>query len=497
MGLWTLLVVGVVLGGLSLLQQRWELANDLAARDAFLASMLAPLVDNLEAAAELSQVRSLLRDFRRASQQHGQTDFELALEDGQGQIVGPTPRHWEEEHPRARLHARIPLYTEVLAEGHGALTVWLDDARFRATAERRQRRFGTNLLLVLASILASLLLAEHFLVTRPLRGLLKAARLAGRGHFGELEHVAARGRAPEWRALAAQLLSQGRELEDTVRRLMQAERRGSAESTPAALPLPVEPQAQATERSLRRELVRRFLVERCRTLEAADPQQAETRRLAAEVWSRDVAEAERLGDMELRRRLDDAAFRVLEPEAFRRVSDFLRARAEGCEAWLQAQAGFIREALAAFSGVEVLSRVKHAASVRRKMQAQDLPLEALSDVFGFRVLVSSQEECYRALAALHAAFSPEPLRFKDYIAAPKSNGYQSLHTSVRAADGQLFEIQIRTPEMHRRAELGSAAHWQYKLDQAEGAPAPDGLWRRLRARLARGPATGLNDSRRG
>jgi len=477
MGLWTALVVTVALGALSYLQQRWEIARDLEDREAFLKGLLVPLTANLEEARDREEVRALLTDFRQASLQEGFSDLQLELRDGAGLVVGPALPWYEAERPRVRMHTRVPVYSPLLQGGTGTLSVWQDDARFAAAVARRWRFFGTNLALVVACILASLLVAEHFLVTRPLRGLLAAARQAGRGHFGGLQRIATSGRAPEWRALAGQLQELGHELEDTVRRLLEAERRGGAECAAAEPPEPPVA-APAPERGLRRELVRRFLQERLQALDELAPGSLEAHRLAGEIWARDVPEAERLGEMELRRRLDDAAFRVLEPERFGQVGAFVRARTEGREAWLVAQGERLRAALAEVSGAQVLHRVKHAAGVFRKMQATGLPLEAVPDVFGFRVLVPTTGDCYRALAAVHAAFSPDPLRFKDYIATPKENGYQSLHTGVRAADGQLLEVQVRSFEMHARAERGRAAHWQYKQEQA-GANGPPGGWRRL------------------
>jgi hypothetical protein len=484
MTLWTALVVTLVLGCLSYLQQRWEIARDLEDRESFLKELLVPLVANLEEASDRDQVRGLLIDFRQASLQEGFADLQFELRDGAGLVVGPGLPWYEAERPRVRMHTQVPVYSPHLVGGTGTLSVWQDDTRFAATVARRWRFFGANLALVVASILASLLVAEHFLVTRPLRGLVRAARQAGHGHYVGLEHIAASGQAPEWRALAGQLQELGRELEDTVRRLMEAERRGGAEvacAPPVEAPRP-EP---GPERGLRRELVRRFLQERLKSLETSEPGSLEAHRLAGEIWGRDVAEAERLGEMELRARLDDAALRVLEPEQFRRVSAFLSARTEGREAWMAAQGERLRGALAGVAGAEVLGRVKHAAGVFRKMQSTGLPLEGVPDVFGFRVLVPAIGDCYRALAAVHATFQAEPLRFKDYIAEPKANGYQSLHTGVRAADGQPLEIQVRTFEMHRRAELGRAAHWQYKLAQTEASPPPGGLWSRAWTRLAR------------
>jgi GTP pyrophosphokinase len=106
------------------------------------------------------------------------------------------------------------------------------------------------------------------------------------------------------------------------------------------------------------------------------------------------------------------------------------------------------------------------------MQEKELDLEQVHDLCALRVIVPEEEHCYLALHAVHGAFDPEPFRFKDYIANPKPNGYQSLHTTVRDANGRALEIQIRSIAMHRAAERGSAAHWRYKAAAADAVSAP-------------------------
>jgi GTP pyrophosphokinase len=96
------------------------------------------------------------------------------------------------------------------------------------------------------------------------------------------------------------------------------------------------------------------------------------------------------------------------------------------------------------------------------MQEKNLTLEEVHDLFAFRIVVPSQDHCYLALETIHRLFDPEPFRFKDYIEHPKANGYQSLHTSVRNGEGFVFEVQIRTVDMHLAAEDGSASHWRYR-----------------------------------
>lgn len=173
--------------------------------------------------------------------------------------------------------------------------------------------------------------------------------------------------------------------------------------------------------------------------------------------------ANRLGIWQVKWELEDLAFRVLEPVPYRRIARLMDDTRRGREAYIDRMRRALSDALAAHGiEAEVAGRSKHLYSVWRKMQKKQLPFEGLHDLHAVRVLVDSTAQCYAVLGVVHAAWMPVPGEFDDYIARPKANDYRSLHTCVVGPEGKVIEVQIRTPEMHRHAELGVAAHWRYK-----------------------------------
>jgi GTP diphosphokinase / guanosine-3',5'-bis(diphosphate) 3'-diphosphatase len=179
--------------------------------------------------------------------------------------------------------------------------------------------------------------------------------------------------------------------------------------------------------------------------------------------------ANRLGIGRIKTELEDLAFRYLEPEAFAALMHALEAKRKVSEAFIEEIRIKLVEALSeAGIEAEIYGRIKAVSSIYRKMRRQKIDVEQVYDYVAFRILTDSVKDCYGALGIVHAIWRPVPGRIKDFIAIPKPNLYQSLHTSVMTEVGQPFEVQIRTFEMHRVAEEGVAAHWQYK----EGGAAP-------------------------
>jgi GTP pyrophosphokinase len=173
--------------------------------------------------------------------------------------------------------------------------------------------------------------------------------------------------------------------------------------------------------------------------------------------------AERLGMWSIKWELEDLAFKTLEPEAYRELSRMLDTRRKSRESFIHRAIEELRpELVRAGIEAELSGRPKHLYSIRKKMQRKGAEIGEIYDVYAIRILVAEVKDCYAALGVVHSHWRPIPGQFDDYIAVPKPNLYQSLHTAVISLDGQPLEIQIRTQAMHQVSEVGIAAHWRYK-----------------------------------
>lgn len=179
--------------------------------------------------------------------------------------------------------------------------------------------------------------------------------------------------------------------------------------------------------------------------------------------------ANRLGIWQIKWEMEDLAFRFLEPETYKDIARKLDTKRVAREAYMERVKADLQVALAAVGiQAQVQGRPKHIYSIVKKMRGKSLVFEQVMDVRALRLIVPSTNDCYGALAYVHSAMAPISAEFDDYIAKPKPNGYQSLHTVVRDVDGLPIEIQIRTQAMHDHAEHGVAAHWAYKEAGAKG-----------------------------
>src|SRR5262245_42994324 len=204
-----------------------------------------------------------------------------------------------------------------------------------------------------------------------------------------------------------------------------------------------------------------------RTIEAMTPPRR--RAIARETLEIYAPIAERLGLYRMKLELEDLGFWALYPQRYRVLERALKRARGNQKEFLkkieqQLQAALLKADIAA----SVDTREKHLYSIYKKMRRKRATLNEIVDVYGLRIVVNTADTCYRALGIVHGVFKPMPGRFKDYIAIPRVNGYQSLHTTLFGPNGIPIEVQIRTEDMHRMAEAGIAAHWQYKSGEKEG-----------------------------
>lgn len=187
-------------------------------------------------------------------------------------------------------------------------------------------------------------------------------------------------------------------------------------------------------------------------------------RIAQETMDLYAPLAHRFGMAQVKWELEDLAFKYLEPESYRTLAKMVAAKRGEREALVRALKEPLERTLAAagIADVEVTGRPKHLWSIHKKMEKRQRPYEDIFDLLAIRVLVNTVPDCYHALGVIHDGWTPVQERIKDYIAQPKSNGYQSLHTTIFGPGRQLYEVQIRTRDMHRTADFGIAAHWRFK-----------------------------------
>ena len=198
-----------------------------------------------------------------------------------------------------------------------------------------------------------------------------------------------------------------------------------------------------------------------RTLKYQKPESQQ--RIARETLDIYAPIAQRLGISKIKVELDDLSLKYLEPEAYYDLVDKIAVRKNVREKYIQSIVDEVSEHIKnAGIKAQIDGRVKHFFSIYKKMKNQNKTIDQIYDLFAVRIIVDTVKDCYAALGVIHEMYKPIPGRFKDYIAMPKENMYQSLHTTLIGTNGQPFEIQIRTFEMHKAAEYGIAAHWKYQ-----------------------------------
>lgn len=207
------------------------------------------------------------------------------------------------------------------------------------------------------------------------------------------------------------------------------------------------------------------------------------KRIATETFEIYSPLAHRLGIDWVRTELDDLSFRFLNPEEYEMISKRVARKKKEWEKYVEEVKSILDAKLTEFAiKAEITGRFKHIYGIHSKMKSQNLEFDNVYDVIAFRIITGSLRECYEALGAVHSAWKPVPGRFKDFIALPKGNGYQSLHTTVIGPFGERMEIQIRTRRMHEIAQHGIAAHWKYKEGRIESGES-DKIYANLRQLL--------------
>ncbi|MCW8997043.1 MAG: GTP diphosphokinase [Psychromonas sp.] len=210
----------------------------------------------------------------------------------------------------------------------------------------------------------------------------------------------------------------------------------------------------------------------CYLRQSKDADEAKKVLLAREISAIYAPLANRLGIGQLKWELEDLAFRYLEPVIYKKIAKQLDEKRIDRENYIQDFVGRVKNSLKQMNVQgTAYGRPKHIYSIYRKMQKKNLKFEELYDVRAVRVVVEKLQDCYAALGAIHTQWRHIPSEFDDYIANPKPNGYQSIHTVILGAEGKAIEVQIRTQQMHDDAELGVAAHWKYKEGSAGGKAA--------------------------
>lgn len=459
-------LVALLLGALTTFQLHRDERRELEAREGLLAESLVPLAEQIEEATSIGEIAQRLSSHRLAEITMGRPDYNVVLSEADGSVLASAGSSGSVSLQKNSLHASMRVQLKAPSTGTGTLIVWQEASELSSEMIRRRHEAKFDIAITVLAVILVVHLAIHLLVSRPLSRLLTAIEKFEQGYPAGFRDGSV-ARELSWLEWRLHRMSVG--LTNSARLLVAAHRKATETSEarhhedfdPLLFdPLKIDHPGPAPEN----EVVRRYFRDRCALLEECSPEDPTARNIAVEVWEQDAPEAERLGELDLRARLENSALSILDPDTYDHVSHELDALVASRRAWCAATRETITSALSAknIPKARIQHRAKHSAGAWRKMQEKNLSIEEVHDLLAFRIIVPETDDCYLALDTVHRLFEPEPFRFKDYIAKPKANGYQSLHTSVRDRDDFVFELQIRSVEMHRAAEDGKAAHWRYR-----------------------------------
>jgi HAMP domain-containing protein len=482
LGVLTAVVVTGTMAAISGAQLAFDLRAEVRDQQRRLGESLAPLVTELKTAPTREAAATAVERFHGAYMGLGYLHHHLVVVDASDRAI-ITTRASGGPHPTGSPTARVPFVAPAMGPETYALIVTADGAELLAARDRRWRAWAAHVGTTALLTLALLFVVIRREVTGPIDRLLEGVRKMELGYWDDMPDP---GGAWEVRWLGFRFRALGDELRRTVEHLVAAQRRAYAlDSYPdgGSKALTVEtPTLQSLQDSVDAAATIVRLRARLELLQRARPHEPASRALAQLSLDRDAAQAERLGQPELRVSFEDAALRVLNPAVFREISGRIESRRPKLDALARARGEQIHDALVSrrIPVIEIRHRIKHAAGVWKKMLEKNLFFDQVHDLVALRIIVPTEADCYHALGLVHDLYAPIVDRFKDYVARPKSNGYRSLHTSVRDRDGAVFEIQIRSVAMHRHAEQGPAAHADYKdATRVPANPPRMASWKRL------------------
>jgi ppGpp synthetase/RelA/SpoT-type nucleotidyltranferase len=468
----TLLIVGLVMGGVTHIQQTIDIRSQHAVHENLLRESLSPLVARIETAKTLESLKYDIEQFHLSYNSRGYPSHDVVLLDESNRVVVSTHPESKLEDNKSAFKASVPLSMQVPALQQGTLIVYKDVSEYKRAIKRQWMFWIIHMLITLCTIFIFLYTAIHFLVTKPIKTLVKGVQKMEMGYWGK---VSIRSGAWEIRWLAWRFENMISEVRKAIAHLIEAERKAQnlmqlPNSIDKITTIPKMINLTASYPKDHTSPVYQDLLNKCKQLESASPDDPNSLNLANKVWEEHSVTANRLGHWEIKSRLEDAALRLIDPETYNALNSQLSDKKESLHIWAEKRGEELCKALEdkMIPCVSVIHRVKHTAGVWAKMQDKGLNLDEIYDLYAFRVLVPTESDCYSALGVLHQTFEPTIGRFKDYIAHPKENGYQSLHTCVIPKEGPIFEIQIRSVAMHQHSESGIAAHWIYKKNGDNG-----------------------------
>ena len=464
----TALIVSLVMGTITFIQNSFELKRQRSVREHLLKESLAPLATQIELTNTLETLRNEVRQFHLSYKNKGYLDHQVVILDNDSSVLFSTIPNYSGEVIADKLKAVVPviLPTSITNTQRGILMVLKDASRYESFVIRQWKSWSIHMAATIFAIFIFLFPAIYYLVTKPIEKLVKDVKKMEMGYWSQT-HIMSGAWEIQW--LAWRFGNMVDEVRIAVTQLLKAEQRvreaihspeGKTNQILSQQTLIVEKETPEHDTTP----VYKDLMDKCRQLESASPFNPNDVALAHEVWEKYTVIANRLGYRTIKARLEDAALQIFNPEEFNLLDKQLSRLKESHRDWAKQCGDQLCRILEKrmIPCIGVFHRVKHTAGVWAKMHNKGLLLDEVHDLYAFRVIVPTESDCYAALGVIQNVFKPVIGRFKDYISNPKDNGYQSLHTCVESNTGPIIEIQIRSVAMHHHSESGTAAHWVYK-----------------------------------